>query len=83
MEDLVKQFGLPVALSIFFIYQYIASNKEHKDDLKGIAQTAVTAIDKSTDAIDRNSDALIKATQTIDRSSYQLDRLERNAGEAK
>jgi hypothetical protein len=48
---LVNQFGLPVALAIFFIWRDYASSKEHKADLRDISVKAVQAIDKSTDAI--------------------------------
>lgn len=48
---LVNQFGLPVALAIFFIWRDYVSSKEHKQDLRDISVKAVQAIDKSTDAI--------------------------------
>ena len=48
---LVNQFGLPVALAIFFIWRDYVSSKEHKADLRDISVKAVQAIDKSTDAI--------------------------------
>jgi hypothetical protein len=76
LDELVKQFGFPLAIAIFFIWQYISSNKEHKDDLKGISTQAVSAIDKSTEALEKNTDVMVKATQTLDRASVTLDRVE-------
>jgi hypothetical protein len=74
VEELVKQFGIPTAVAIFFIYQYIASNKEHKADLKGILQLVVTALDKNTAALDENTKERSKADDVIGNNSLVLDR---------
>ena len=51
ISQLVQNFGLPVALAIFFIWMYVSQAKEHKQDLKDIAVKSVLAIDAGTDAI--------------------------------
>lgn len=46
---LVKDFGLPVALLLYFIWQNASINKEYNQYVKDIAQKAVDAINKSTE----------------------------------
>lgn len=46
---LVKDFGLPVALLLYFIWQNASINKEYNSYVKDIAQKAVDAINKSTE----------------------------------
>ena len=81
MEELIKQFGLPVAIAVFFIYQYIAASKEHKNDLKGIAQLATTALDKNTDALEENTKEREKSNSVIERNSVMLDRVSKKFDE--
>ena len=49
IEGLLKDFGLPVALLVYFIYQNAAISKEYNKYVKDIAQKAVDAINKSTE----------------------------------
>lgn len=46
----VKDFGLPVALLLYFIWQNAAISKEYNSYVKDIAQKTVDAINKSTEA---------------------------------
>ncbi len=46
---LVNQFGLPVGLLLYFIWQNYSINKEYNQYIKDIAQKAVDAINKSTE----------------------------------
>lgn len=77
MEELIKQFGLPVALTVFFIYQFIQAKKEHMDDIKGIAATAISTLDKNTEALDKNTDALLKSTNVTERGSSLIEMMDR------
>lgn len=45
----VKDFGLPVALLLYFIWQNAAISKEYNSYVKDIAQKTVDAINKSTE----------------------------------
>lgn len=74
LVELVKNFGLPTAIAIFFIWRDYQSSKEHKEDLKNIAVKAVTAIDAGTEAIkdsvaviDKNSERLGENTSILNR----------------
>lgn len=49
VAPLIKDFGLPVALLVYFIYQNAAISKEYNKYVKDIAQKAVDAINKSTE----------------------------------
>lgn len=49
LAQLVKDFGLPVALLLYFIWQNASISKEYNSYVKDIAQKAVDAINKSTE----------------------------------
>lgn len=69
LSALVKDFGFPIATATFFIWQYFAQAKEHKQDLKDIALKSVQSIDAGTEAI-RDS------TATIEKNNTALSRVE-------
>lgn len=47
--SLIKDFGLPVALLLYFIWQNTSTAKEYNNYVKDIAQKAIDAINKSTE----------------------------------
>lgn len=47
--SLIKDFGLPVALLLYFIWQNTSISKEYNQYVKDIAQKAIDAINKSTE----------------------------------
>lgn len=49
IAPLIKDFGLPVALLVYFIYQNASISREYNSYVKDIAQKAVDAINKSTE----------------------------------
>lgn len=49
LAPLIKDFGLPVALLVYFIWQHASINKEYNNYVKDIAQKAVDVINKSTE----------------------------------
>lgn len=49
LSALVQNFGLPVALLVYFIAQNTSISKEYNQYVKDIAQKAVDAINKSTE----------------------------------
>lgn len=49
LAPLIKDFGLPVALLVYFIWQNTSISKEYNQYVKDIAQKAVDAINKSTE----------------------------------
>lgn len=49
IAPLIKDFGLPVALLVYFIYQNASISREYNQYVKDIAQKAVDAINKSTE----------------------------------
>lgn len=63
---LVQNFGLPVALLVYFIAQNTSISKEYNNYVKDIAQKAVDAINKSTE-VDT------KMLQVADRLEKRLD----------
>lgn len=58
IEELLKTFGFPIAIAIYFIYQNGKVEKAHKDDLKGIAVQTIGTLDKNTEALDKNTEML-------------------------
>lgn len=49
LGGLIQNFGLPVALLVYFIAQNASISKEYNQYVKDIAQKAVDAINKSTE----------------------------------
>jgi hypothetical protein len=66
LAQLVKDFGLPVALLLYFIWQNASISKEYNSYVKDIAQKAVDAINKSTE-VDT------KMLQVAERMEKRLD----------
>lgn len=62
----VKDFGLPVALLLYFIWQNTSISREYNQYVKDIAQKAVDAINKSTE-VDT------KMLQVAERMEKRLD----------
>lgn len=58
LGDLVQQVGFPTAVAIYFIYRDYRTQKEHKDDLKGIALKVAEALDKNTEALQESSELI-------------------------
>ena len=50
INQLVQNFGLPVGLLLYFIWQNYRISQDYNSYIKDIAQKAVDAINKSTDA---------------------------------
>lgn len=76
LVDLVKNFGLPTAIAIFFIWRDYQSSKEHKEDLKNIALKSVQAIDAGTEAIKDSVAVIEKNTDKLGENSNILNRVE-------
>lgn len=64
--SLIKDFGLPVALLLYFIWQNASISKEYNSYVKDIAQKTVDAINKSTEVDTR-------MLQVIERLEKRLD----------
>lgn len=62
---LINQFGLPIALLLYFIWRDYQTNKEHKADMRDIAVKAVQALDKSTDAINEGTENTKKSNDLM------------------
>lgn len=62
---LINQFGLPVALLIYFIWRDYQTNREHKADMRDIAVKAVQALDKSTEVLEREAANTATNTEVI------------------
>lgn len=69
---LVQNFGLPVALAIFFIWMYVQQAKEHKNDLKDIAVKSVQAIDAGTEAIKDSTEQMKVNNDRLSENSHSL-----------
>lgn len=66
LSAVVNQFGLPVGLLLYFIWQNYRISQEYNAYIKDIAQKAVDAINKSTEAD-------TKMLQVADRLEKRLD----------
>lgn len=73
---LIEKFGLPVAIAAFFIWQYIAQAKEHKQDLKDIAVKAVQTIDANTEALKDIAEQSKASNGLCERNVTVLNRVE-------
>lgn len=74
--ELIKQLGFPVAIAVYFIWQNGRIEKEHKDDIKTIANTAVEAINKNTESDKVVADQLVKNNTALENNGRIINRLE-------
>lgn len=49
ITPLIKEFGLPVALLVYFIWQNASINREYNRYVKDMAEKTIDAINKSTE----------------------------------
>lgn len=64
--QLIKDFGLPVTLLLYFIWQNASISKEYNSYVKDIAQKAVDAINKSTEVDTKMLDVAKRVEQRLD-----------------
>lgn len=64
--SLIKDFGLPVALLLYFIWQNASISKEYNNYVKDIAQKAVDAINKSTEVDTKMLEIAKRVEQRLD-----------------
>lgn len=75
MVELVKQFGFPIAVAVYFIWDKGRSEKEHKEDLRNIAVKAVQAIDANTEAIKDQTAQSVNNTTALNNNSSILGKV--------
>lgn len=66
IAPLIKDFGLPVALLLYFIWQNASISREYNSYVKDIAQKAVDAINKSTEVDSKMLDVAKRMEQRLD-----------------
>lgn len=66
ITPLIKDFGLPVALLVYFIWQNAAISREYNNYVKDIAQKAVDAINKSTEVDTKMLEVAKRIEQRLD-----------------
>lgn len=76
LGELVKTFGLPAGLLIYFVAMDYLRTKEHKEDLRNIAVTSVKAIDAGTEATKDATTRSVKNTAALEANSRILNRVE-------
>jgi hypothetical protein len=64
--SLIKDFGLPVALLLYFIWQNASLSREYNSYVKDIAQKAVDAINKSTEVDTKMLEIAKRVEQRLD-----------------
>ena len=70
---LINQFGLPVALLVYFIWRDYQSSKERFNDMRDIAQKSVQSIDKATESIKEATSVIAINNQHISDNSDILN----------
>lgn len=68
INDLVQNFGLPVGLLLWFIYQNYKISKEYNDYIKDIASKTVNALDTSTKTQQETNNVLERVERKLDSS---------------
>ena len=76
LVELIKQLGFPIAIAVYFIWQNGKLEKEHKSDIKTIANTAVEAINKNTESDKVVADQLVKNNTALSENGRIMNRLE-------
>lgn len=74
--EATKQFGFPVAIAIYFIWQNGRIEKEHKQDIRTIATQAIQALEKNTESDKAVTEQLAKNNTALSDSNHLLSRLE-------
>ena len=58
IAQLVEQFGVTIGLLLFFVWKDWKREKEHRDELKDLAENALAVIPKNTEVITNNTSIL-------------------------
>lgn len=69
IDQLVQNFGLPIGLLLWFIYQNYKISKEYNDYIKDIASKTVNALDTSTKTQQETNNVLERVERKLDSSS--------------
>lgn len=85
--EATRQFGFPVAIAIYFIWQNGRIEKEHKQDIRTIATAATEALNKNTESdkavteqLEKNNTALSDSNHILSEVKGILSVRERNNG---
>lgn len=73
--ELVKQFGFPIAVAIYFIWQNGRIEKEHKNDIRTIATQAIQALEKNTKSDEAVTAELERNNTALDNNNELLSEL--------
>lgn len=76
IEELLKQFGFPIAVAVYFIYQNGKLEKEHKQDIRTIAQQAISALEKNTESDKAVTEQLAKNNTALSDTNHLLSKIE-------
>ncbi|MFA5937329.1 MAG: hypothetical protein WC822_05665 [Candidatus Paceibacterota bacterium] len=74
--EATKQFGFPVAIAIYFIWQNGRIEKEHKNDIRTIANQAIQALEKNTDSDKAVTEQLAKNNTALSDTNHLLSKIE-------
>lgn len=74
--ELVKQFGFPIAVAIYFIWQNGRIEREHKNDIRTIATQAIQALEKNTESDKAVTEQLAKNNTALSDSNHILSKVE-------
>lgn len=66
IDQLVQNFGLPIGLLLWFIYQNYKLSKEYNDYIKDIASKTVNALDNSTKTQETTNNVLERVERKLD-----------------
>ncbi len=66
IDQLVQNFGLPIGLLLWFIYQNYKLSKEYNDYIKDIASKTVNALDSSTKTQAETNTVLERVERKLD-----------------
>ena len=66
IDQLVQNFGLPIGLLLWFIYQNYKISKEYNEYIKDIASKTVNALDSSTKTQAETNNVLERVERKLD-----------------
>lgn len=76
LVELIKQFGFPIAVAVYFIWQNGRIEREHKNDIRTIATQAIQALEKNTESDKAVTEQLAKNNTALSDSNHILSRVE-------
>lgn len=73
--ELIKQFGFPIAVAVYMIWDKGRTEKEHKQDLRELAANAIHALDAGTEALNQQAEQTVRINTALEENNDIINQL--------